>query len=137
VDGVILVRRLIFKNQRGQAMVEMALILPILLLLILGMIEFGRIYASDLMINNAAREGARAASLGAPDEDIIIIIKDRCTFLDPTQLVIDVTPLPLERISGNPVNIDVEYPVAINTPIISAITGNPVQISARVTMRVE
>jgi hypothetical protein len=137
VGGVVVLQRTIFKDQRGQAMVEMALILPILLLIIFGTIEFGRIYASDLMINNAAREGARAAALGAPDEDIIIIIKDRCNLLDPTKLVIDVSPVALERVSGNPVTIDVEYPVAINMPIISAITGDPVQVSAQVSMRVE
>ena len=134
---MVALRCTIFKDQSGQAMVEMALMLPVLLLLILGTIEFGRIYASDLMINNAAREGARAAALGAPDEDIVIIIKDRCTFLDPTKLAIDVSPVPLERTSGNPVNIDVEYPVEINAPIISAITGDPVRISAWVSMRME
>ena len=129
-------RRLI-SNQHGQALVELALILPVLLLLIFGIIEFGRIYASNIMINNAAREGARAASLGVPDEDIIIIVKDRCTFLDPTKLDIDISPVPLERATGNPVNIDVNYPLEIKTPIISVITGDPCQISARVTMRVE
>ena len=52
------------KSQRGQAMAELAIVLPILLLIIFGIIEFGQIYAIDLAINNAAREGARARSLG-------------------------------------------------------------------------
>jgi Flp pilus assembly protein TadG len=127
----------IINNQRGQALVELAIIMPILLMLIFGITEFGRIYSSNLIINNAAREGARAAALGAPDEDIIIIINDRCTFLDTTQLNIEITPVPLERISGNPVSIDVEYPVKIYAPIISAITGDPYLVSAQVIMRVE
>lgn len=132
----MLLRRKII-NQRGQAMVELALILPILLLLVFGIIEFGRIYATNLMLNNAAREGARAASLGVPDEDIMIIVQDRCTYLDPVKLDIDITPLPLERAAGNPVNIEVEYPMEVNIPIISLITGDPCKISSRVTMRVE
>jgi hypothetical protein len=130
-------RRQLISNQYGQALVELALVLPVLLLLIFGVVEFGRIYASNIVINNAAREGARAASLGVPDEDIIIIVKDRCTFLDPAKLAIDITPLPLERATGNPVNIDINYPLEVKTPIISVITGDPCQISARVTMRVE
>lgn len=134
---MILLRRKMIFSQHGQALVEFALVLPVLLLLVFGIIEFGRIYASNIMINNAAREGARAASLGVPDEDIVIIVKDRCTFLDPTKLAISITPVPLERATGNPVNIDVGYPLEINTPIISSITGDPCQISARVTMRVE
>ncbi len=125
------------KNQRGQAMAELAIVLPILLLIIFGIIEFGQIYAIDLAINNAAREGARAAALGAPDEDITIIVNDRCSFLDSTKLDLDITPEPVERISGNPVTIDLEYPVEINIPIISAITGNPYIVSAQVIMRAE
>ncbi len=126
-----------YTNQRGQALVELALILPVLLLLVFGIIEFGRIYASNLMISNAAREGARAASLGVPDEDIVIIVKDRCAFLDAAKLDIDITPVPPERATGNPVNIDVNYPLEIKTPIISVITGDPCPISARVSMRIE
>jgi hypothetical protein len=129
--------RSIIKNQRGQALVELAIVLPILLLLIFGITEFGRIYSSNIIINNATREGARAAALGAPDEDIIIIIKDRCAFLDKTKLNIEITPLRLERISGNPVSIDVEYAVKIYAPIISAITADPYVVSAQVIMRVE
>jgi len=127
----------IIKSQRGQAMVELAIVLPILLLIIFGIIEFGSIYATDLAINNAAREGARAAALGAPDEDITIIVNDRCSFLDTTKLSLEITPVQLERISGNPVTINLEYPVEINIPIISAITGNPYIVTAQVVMRAE
>jgi Flp pilus assembly protein TadG len=48
-------------NTEGQALVEFALVLPILLLLILGMIEFGWILNGKITLTTAAREGARAA----------------------------------------------------------------------------
>lgn len=48
------------KKTKGQALVEFALILPLLLLLILGMIEFGWLLNGKLVITSAAREGARA-----------------------------------------------------------------------------
>lgn len=45
----------------GQSLVEFALVLPILLLLILGMIEFGWILNGKITLTSAVREGARAA----------------------------------------------------------------------------
>jgi hypothetical protein len=49
------------KNQKGQALVETALVIPLLLLLIMGLFEFGRAMYIKNTINNAARAGARAA----------------------------------------------------------------------------
>ena len=48
------------KNHRdlGQALVEFALALPVLLLLLLGVLEFGRAFAIKIAMENAAREGA-------------------------------------------------------------------------------
>ena len=49
--------------RRGTAMVEMALVLPLFLMLILGIIEFGRAMMIANLVSNAAREGARMAVL--------------------------------------------------------------------------
>ena len=46
----------------GQAMVEFALLLPVLLLLLVVAIDFGRLFATFVAINNAAREGAAYAA---------------------------------------------------------------------------
>lgn len=54
-------KRKFLKNDNGQAVVEMAIVLPLLLLLILGMIEFGWILNGEITITAAAREGARTA----------------------------------------------------------------------------
>jgi Flp pilus assembly protein TadG len=52
-------------GERGQAMVEMALLLPLLLLMVMGAIDFGRAFFAYTSAANAAREGAMCASLGA------------------------------------------------------------------------
>ena len=49
------------RSERGAAAVEMALMLPVLILLIGGIVDFGRAYYTQIMLTNAAREGARAA----------------------------------------------------------------------------
>ncbi|MCO5386708.1 MAG: pilus assembly protein [Desulfosporosinus sp.] len=46
------------KGDEGQALVEMALILPLLFLLLFGVIEMGRIGYAYISISNATREGA-------------------------------------------------------------------------------
>lgn len=48
-------------REKGQALVEFALVLPILLMLLCGIIDFGWIYYNQITLNNAAREGARYA----------------------------------------------------------------------------
>jgi len=49
------------KNRRGTAVVEMALVFPIFMLLVLGIVEFGRFLMVGQLLTNAAREGARMA----------------------------------------------------------------------------
>ena len=53
----------LFKKENGQAMVEFALVLPILLLFIAGILDFGWIYHNQLSANNASREAARYISI--------------------------------------------------------------------------
>lgn len=52
------------RSERGAAMVEFALILPLILLLLFGVIEFGRAYNVKVQLTGAAREGARVVALG-------------------------------------------------------------------------
>ena len=52
-----------FKNQRGAALLETAITLPLILLISVGIFEFGRAYQTWQVLTNAAREGARIAVL--------------------------------------------------------------------------
>ncbi|MDY6867183.1 MAG: TadE/TadG family type IV pilus assembly protein [Chloroflexota bacterium] len=47
-----------FQSQRGQSLLEMVLLLPLLLVLVIGALEFGRLFYTKIVITNAAREGA-------------------------------------------------------------------------------
>lgn len=55
---------------RGQALVEAAFVLPVLLTLILGIFAFGHLIASQMVLVNASREGARLAALGKSPGEI-------------------------------------------------------------------
>ena len=52
--------------ERGAAAVEMALVMPLLILMVMGIIDFGRIFNGEIQLSQAAREGARIAALGSP-----------------------------------------------------------------------
>ncbi len=59
------------RKQDGTALIEAALMLPLLLLIGVGIFDFGRAYQTWEIVTNASREGARMAILPAPDSDAI------------------------------------------------------------------
>jgi hypothetical protein len=63
------------RNERGTALVEAAITIPILLLIAIGIFEFGRAYQTWQVMTNAAREGARVAvTPGSTDGDVAAIV---------------------------------------------------------------
>jgi Flp pilus assembly protein TadG len=58
-------------GERGNAMVEAAITLPILLLMMVGIFEVGRAYETWQVLTNAAREGARMAVMPNSDTDTV------------------------------------------------------------------
>jgi Flp pilus assembly protein TadG len=57
-------RRRRHDSERGAAAVEMALVLPILVVLVFGIIEFGFLFNAQIALTQAAREGVRVESIG-------------------------------------------------------------------------
>ena len=55
------------RRERGAAAVEMAIVLPLLLLIVGGIIDFGRFFYTQNIVVNAAREGARSRAMGYTD----------------------------------------------------------------------
>ncbi len=133
-----------FRRPRAQALVELAITLPILLLLILGMVNLGLFIRAQIVLTQAAWEGARAgATLSNPsqgDAEIIGAVHRALSGLDPGHVRIDIDPAadeyprdqpwPLPR--GYPLTVRLEYPLTLNLPF--PVT---VQVRAEATSRME
>jgi len=109
-------------SERGQALVELALLLPILLLLVVGSIEFGRAFYLKNRAINAAREGARAAVV-APNatyySDAQTAVARLVSTAPPNKFDINPTTAPTTK--GAPVQVTVK--VRFNT-IVPMFTSN-------------
>ncbi|MHB1125752.1 MAG: TadE/TadG family type IV pilus assembly protein [Bacillota bacterium] len=124
------------KNEGGQALVELALILPVLIILLFGVIEFGRIFQAYLTVTYAAREGARAGATGQPDSAVAQIVSEASTGLDTSILQVAVSPTG-SRVPGDPLTVSVVYPITVRGPFLGAVFPEPFLVTGRVVMRVE
>lgn len=59
------------RSEAGAELVEFALVLPLLLLVLGGIVDFGILMQRQQIVTNAAREGARLAAVGYSDADVL------------------------------------------------------------------
>lgn len=72
------------REERGAVAVEMALLLPVLVLLLLGIMEFGRAYNAQVTLTNAAREGVRVMAINNVENDARTAATSAMSTLNPT-----------------------------------------------------
>ena len=125
------------KKEKGQATVEMALVMPIIILLLFGIMEFGRIFNAYLIVTTASREGARAGVVGAADAAIRSAVTTTAGTLDTVAMSVYITPSSSLRTRGASLTVSIEYPIRVFTPVINSITGDPFVVRSQTTMRVE
>lgn len=136
-------RKLLKRREDGQAMLEFALVLPIFLLILCGIIDFGWLFYNQLALNNICREGARYAVVNtASDHSTDEIHRHIDDYIETTYVLgdVDVTVTytkPLDPVDGDVV-ITAQKEFKYLTPIISTVTGKPTKmLGAQVVMKVE
>ena len=130
-------RRWCEKKNKGQSMVETALVLPVILLILLGIVDFGFLFNNYLVIDNASREGARSAAVGSTDTVITSTVKGMTASLNQAKLKTTINPAGSGRVKGSQVTVTVEYDYSLLTPIIGLVIPNPVHLTANTVMRIE
>jgi Flp pilus assembly protein TadG len=107
--------------ERGAAAVEFALVLPVLLLLVLGMLEFSRAYNVQISLTNAAREGARVMAIhNDPSTATNAAIAAASSSVALTTGQISVSPSSCSDNPGATVNVTISYPLALMTGMFGA-----------------
>jgi Flp pilus assembly protein TadG len=130
------------RGERGQALAEFALILPLLLLLIAGIIEFGRAWNIKQAVTDAAREGARYAVVADGDMTLDIVeekIKDRLELsnIEPDSVTVDITG-PFHAAGEMTVSVSTRYRMAFIGALMHWLGGpHHVTINTHATMRNE
>lgn len=124
--------------ERGQALVELALVLPFVVLLLLGVLEFGLLLDAYLAVSHAAREGARLGVVeGTGDAEIRERVMAAAPQLRPERLEIAVTPAEGQRRPGDALTVRVSYRYALVVPLFARLLGPELVLSDAFTMRVE
>ena len=137
-------------NERGAALIEVALTLPLLLLVAAGIFEFGRAYMTQQVLTNAVREGARVAVLpnqpsGAAETRVTTYMTNgqlpnagiATVSVTPTTISLGGTTTPGSRVTVSyPFSFMVPQPVA-RLVVGSATVGTALTMSATAEMRVE
>ena len=138
-----MMRRMHKLDERGVAAAEFALVLPVLLLLLFGTIEFGMMMYGREIVTNAAREGARAGIVQGPPKrtsgEITTIADNYLTGTGVNPADVAFTPAGAGLSTPNTLTVTAQYSYNFLIPYIPAIVGipNPLLITTQVVMRHE
>lgn len=124
-------------TRKGQSMVEFALVLPIIIVLFVGIFEFGQIFNAYLQINHASREGARTGALRGTDIEIEQSVTDSSPSLDPTLMIVTITPAEASRTRGESVKVQIDYDYQVVIGLVGDIISDNVTLTTQTTMRIE
>lgn len=111
-----------FRNQhgshleRGAAAVEMALVLPLLLLVLFGLVDFGRMYNAQMQLTQAAREAVRVKALGGTNLDAQARVAAATGGLDPVPSAAFIVVCGASDITTN-AKVTVSYNFKFITPL--------------------
>jgi Flp pilus assembly protein TadG len=115
-------------DERGQSAVEFALVLPLLLVFLLGIVEFGITFSHYVTLTDAARVGARKAITvrisGTTPEAARQAVRDAAGGLDQGQLDVNVDDSDWAS-AGSQITVTATYPYTINIPLLgmSVVSG--------------
>ncbi len=122
------------RPERGSAVVEFALVLPILMVVALALVQVGVLARDELLVTQAARAGARQAAVDADEAGIRSAAVEAAPGLDPAGMEVSVAR---SGGRGEPVTVAVAYGAPTTIPLIGWLFPPSVSLHASATMRQE
>ncbi len=136
-------RRANNRSSPGQSLVEFAVLLPLLLLILIGILDLGRLLATYVILENAARDGARYGGLHSTDPNIASDIQARVeseasgTIINTSQIQpVQCVPTSCTDAIGNPLQVKVTYPFTFITTYLFA-GLNTLNVSTNATFQIQ
>jgi PKD repeat protein len=146
-------RRRADRHDRGQSLVELALVLPVLLVLLAAALDLGRVFYATISLNNAAREGAMAAAQSPTsflanqpcDTTTNVVVcrvqlesKGSSVDVQPSDITLACSVAGCPAQAGSTVTVGVSGTFTLLTPLLSAIfDGQTVDMSASAIAQIE
>ena len=128
-------KRAAFRSERGQSLTEFALVLPLMVMLLFGIIQFGVTFNHYITLTDAVRAGARTAAVSRHDPNRVNITVDRvqeaAPDLKPADLLIAVDST---WEAGHEVEVSASYPYEIK---VLGVTVKKGRMHSTTTERVE
>jgi Flp pilus assembly protein TadG len=124
-----------YRNEKGQTLTEFAMVLPILLLVLFGVIQLGIVFNNYVTITDAARAGARKAVVSrqaaSPSSVTATAVRNSATNLDQSKLGVTVSSTWQQ---GTDVSVTATYPYEITLLGLVVKSGT---LSSKTTERLE
>ena len=130
-----------YRNQRGAALLEAAITIPIILLISVGIFEFGRAYQTWQVLTNAAREGARLAVInGSTDADVTTRVRNYMQAGSlPSYGTATVTIQRAVVLTGadtaSKIQIDYPFQFMVLNPVVRLVAPSDTKTGAPISMR--
>lgn len=105
------------RSDEGSAAVEFALVLPLLVVLLFGMIELGMVFNAKIAITHAAREGARVASIGKGAAAVVGAVRAQTTSLVAARVAVTGPTAMSDPARGDYYEITVRYTYPLDIPL--------------------
>jgi hypothetical protein len=121
-------------SHRGSAAVEFALVLPILFVVLLGLIQVGLLARDELLVQQAARIGARQAAISSDGTSVRAVAVGGSGGLDGDRMTVAIAG---GAAQGDPVSVSVTYDALIAVPFVDWLFPPSVSLSASATERRE
>jgi Flp pilus assembly protein TadG len=121
-----------WRGERGQSAVELALVLPLVVLLALVVLQVGLVVRDQLLVVHAARDAVREAAVSGNGGAVADAAR-RSTVLHPDRLDVDIGP---RGQPGTTVRVTVRYRAPTAVPLVGRLVGD-VDLDASASMRVE
>lgn len=130
-------RRFFFGREEGQAMVESALVIPLLILIVCGVIDFGWIFFNQLEVNNCSREGARYAIVNSEQANLTDLVTDKVYKVAGPAGTNGLSVAVQFQNANQDISVTVTKSISVLTPIAGVFTQNQaINLTSTSVMRV-